>query len=1053
MSGTCNSASGDGERERRLDAAVAHYLQMLARGTVLDRQQWLAEYAELAPELSEFLDDLDRVSSAVSPLRPNFEIPSGFSRQSPTESTTPEGNSPTTGASLSKVIAGRYSLIEKIGEGGMGEVWVAKQTEPIRRRVAIKLIKAGMDSKIIVARFEAERQALALMDHPHIAKVFDGGLTANERLFFVMELVNGLPLVRFCDEATLNIRERLELFILICHAVQHAHQKGIIHRDLKPSNILVTQSDGKPIPKIIDFGVAKATLGKLTDESLATQFGAVVGTLEYMAPEQAAYQTGDVDTRADVYALGVVLYELLTGCRPFDARRLHQAAFDEIVRMIREDEPSKPSTRLSTDEALPSLAAVRRTEPARLTQMLRGDLDWVIMKCLEKQRDRRYATANGLARDIQRYLADETVEARPPSAAYRLRKFVRRNRAGVLASGLLFVALLAGFFGTTISLLSARIAERRALAQTARASAVRDFLIKDLLGQANPEQNPRSEMVTVEQLVERAYEKLGTNPELAEQPELRADVLAVLGDTFEALGNLPQAVACWKSSLELSRQLFGEEDADRTLVAMKGYGQALIGIDRFREAEEVLRQAVAIRRRRSGSEDTETLFAITSLAIAIGEQGRYKEAEELFRECFDTRSRVFGKQQKETLQAMNNYAGALMHQGKYAAADALYSDAAEGYEALGWGDLPEALSGSNGRAINLIYQRKLVDAKRLLTQIIERRSRLIGPHHLLTLGSRTNLGYVLCELGEVESSLQELTSAYDILREEQGPTHRETLAAKNSLVLALRAAKRFDEAERYAQEVVAAARAKVGDHETDLQIFLNNLGWVHEGQGKFADAEREYREGLADAEHSGHGDSPTTWNSSHNLLRVLYVQGRFPEAIMVGQQTLAARKRLLGETHESTLSSGGILARSLLGVGRFDNAEALLQELLGNAGQAPDELVAALWQAVGDCRLGKGQYQAAIEPLRRALALRQRWLAGKWQECDSQSALAEALLKGNSYAEAETLLLAAAGRLDKIRLDLPYEHRQLPDQTRSRLVELYTAWGRPENAAKWYAQD
>ncbi len=288
------------------------------------------------------------------------------------------------------VIAGRYTLQEKIGEGGMGEVWVAKQTEPVKRRVALKLIKKGMDSKAVLARFEQERQALAMMDHPNIAKVLDGGLTPTGQPFFVMELVNGLSLSKFCDEARLTTAVRLELFVTICQAVQHAHQKGIVHRDLKPANILVTIIDGKPIPKVIDFGVAKATAGKLTDESMSTQFGAVIGTLEYMSPEQAGFSGVDIDTRADIYSLGVILYELLTGLRPFDAKRLRDAALTEMLRIIQEEEPSKPSTRLSTDDSLPSVAALRQIEPRKLTALLRGELDWVVMKCLEKHRERRY---------------------------------------------------------------------------------------------------------------------------------------------------------------------------------------------------------------------------------------------------------------------------------------------------------------------------------------------------------------------------------------------------------------------------------------------------------------------------------------------------------------------------------------------------------------------------------------------------------------------------------------------------------------------------------------
>jgi serine/threonine protein kinase len=336
---------------------------------------------------------------------------------------------------------GSYTLLEQIGEGGMGTVWMAQQTEPVKRLVAVKVIKAGMDSKQVIARFEAERQALALMDHANIARVLDGGTTGAGRPYFVMDLVKGVPITRYCDEHHLTPRQRLELFLPVCQAIQHAHQKGIIHRDLKPSNVLVALYDGKPVPKVIDFGVAKAAGQPLSEKTLVTGFGNIVGTLEYMSPEQAEVNQLDIDTRSDIYSLGVLLYELLTGSPPFTRKELEKAGMLEMLRVIREQEPSKPSTKLSTAEGLPTLAANRGTEPAKLTKLVRGELDWIVMKALEKDRNRRYETANGFAMDVQRYLADEAVQACLPSVSYRLRKWTRRHRPVLLAAAALVAVL------------------------------------------------------------------------------------------------------------------------------------------------------------------------------------------------------------------------------------------------------------------------------------------------------------------------------------------------------------------------------------------------------------------------------------------------------------------------------------------------------------------------------------------------------------------------------------------------------------------------------------
>jgi serine/threonine protein kinase len=385
-------------------------------------------------------------------------------------------------------IIGPYKLLEKIGEGGMGIVYMADQLSPVRRRVALKIIKPGMDTRKVIARFEAERQALALMDHPNIAKVLDAGTTSTVgwgpatgvesidslpripeaaapsplpgRPYFVMELVKGIPITQYCDEHRLSPRQRLELFIPVCEAIEHAHQKGIIHRDLKPTNVLVADYDERPVSKIIDFGVAKAIGQQLTEKTMFTEFGQVVGTIDYMSPEQAKLNQLDIDTRSDIYSLGVLLYELLTGSTPFDQQTLRRAAFDEMLRMIREDEPPKPSTRLSTSSTLPAIAAKRGTEQARLGKIVRGELDWIVMKALDKDRSRRYQTAGALAKELGHYLNDQRVEACPPSTAYLISKFARRNRTAIVAMAVVSAAILLGSMVSIWQALRAGRAER-----------------------------------------------------------------------------------------------------------------------------------------------------------------------------------------------------------------------------------------------------------------------------------------------------------------------------------------------------------------------------------------------------------------------------------------------------------------------------------------------------------------------------------------------------------------------------------------------------------------
>ncbi len=466
------------------------------RHALLERE--CAGDPELRERLHELLAAYDRPATALEgPLGQDPEVPTapddeqGQTPARPEQTASFRPEDPPPASLIGSVIAGRYKLRQEIGEGGMGSVFLAEQTQPIKRQVALKLIKAGMDSKPVLARFESERQALALMDHPHIAKVLDAGTTDNGRPFFVMELVKGIPLTDYCDAHRLGLLERLTLFRQICSAVQHAHQKGIIHRDLKPSNILVESHDGHPVPKVIDFGLAKATSGlQLTEQSLFSAFGTVAGTPLYMVPEQASFNALDIDTRTDIYALGVILYEMLTGSTPIERITFKKAALDEMLRLVREFEPPTPSSRISNSATAASVAAIRQTEPAKLGKYVRGDLDWVVMKALSKERQRRYESAIAFSHDVERFLNHEPVSAGPPTASYRFKKFVRRNRAQVIAASLVLLALICGVVGSTVGMLEAnrqkllanvqrRQAEKR-LTQIEKANEILGSIFMDL---------------------------------------------------------------------------------------------------------------------------------------------------------------------------------------------------------------------------------------------------------------------------------------------------------------------------------------------------------------------------------------------------------------------------------------------------------------------------------------------------------------------------------------------------------------------------------------------
>jgi serine/threonine protein kinase/lipopolysaccharide biosynthesis regulator YciM len=914
---------------------------------------------------------------------------------------------------------GPYKLLQQIGEGGMGVVFMAEQQQPLRRKVALKIIKPGMDSRQVVARFEAERQALAMMDHHNIAKVFDAGMTDSGRPYFVMELVHGVPITRFCDDTQLTLQERLELFVPVCQAIQHAHQKGIIHRDIKPSNVLVTMYDDRPVPKVIDFGVAKAVEQRLTEKTMFTQFGTLVGTFEYMSPEQAEMNAFGVDTRSDIYSLGVLLYELLTGTTPLERQRLRQAALDELVRLIKQEEPPRPSVRLSSSGNLPKIAAARKTEPGRLSKLVRGEIDWIVMKALEKDRTRRYETANGLARDVERFLHDEPVEACPPSASYKLSKFARKHRAAFATAAGFAALLLLGMAVSTWLAIRATRAERDAL-------AARDAEIL----QRQETEAQRDRALTAESLASERLEQVTREKERVEKAEQKAAEEAAIAkavNEFLQKDLLEQAdVSNQEGGQEVrdpdvkvrtlldktAKSIEGKfQDQPRTEAAIRlTLGNTYRSLGYFAEAQPHLERSVGLRAARLRADHLDTLSSKGSLAALYLDRGWYDQAETLVKEVIAARSAQLGAGHPDTLTSKNHLAYLYARQGNFDRAEPLFKEVLTARVAQLRADHPDILTTKNTLALLYVSRENYDQAETLFQEVLAARTSQLGASHRATLTTKFGLA-----------------GLYD--RQEK-----------------------YDRAETLYNEVLNAQTDQLGaDHPATLTT-KNNLAVLYSHQGKYDRAETLHKEVISAQTAQLGADHHSTLASKHNLAVIYSHQGKYDRAETLFKEVIDAHTAQLGADNHYTLICKGSLAALYRDQGKYDRAETLFRELAAYWKQkegADSTGYANNLQLLSFTLLLQKKFTDAEPILRDCLAIRAKKQPDRWLTFNTRSQLGGSLLGQQKYADAEPLLVQGYEGMKQRAAQIPARYTSRLTEALERLVQLYEATGKPNEAEKW----